>query len=186
MATMKILATAGLAAAAGLGVGAAATSLADTTSPSATSSPSSSSSSSADSNKSSGDDASKDATQDCGPRAGKGARGMHKHTEVTGTAATSVKNAVTAKYPGATIEKVLQDEDGSYDVLATKSGDRVMYEVSKDLKTITERTGGPGKGGPRGERPAPPTGQGQSGDSSAGSSTTSPSGTAQSSWTPTV
>lgn len=182
MATMKILATAGLAAAAGLGVGAAATSLADTTSPSATSSPSSSSSSSADSNKSTGDDA----TKDCGPREGKGGRGMHKHTEVTGTAATTVKNAVTAKYSGVTVEKVLQDEDGSYDVLATKSGDRVMYEVSKDLKTITERTGGPGKGGLRGERPAPPTGQGRSGDSSGGTSTPSPSGTAQSTWTPTV
>lgn len=101
-------------------------------------------------------------------RDGQGGPGTHQHTQVTGATLTNVKNAVTAKYSGVIIEKVLQDQDGSYDVLATKSGDRVMYEVSKDLKTITER-----QGGPHGDRKSPPNQQGQQGGSSTPSSTTS-------------
>ncbi|MBC9956848.1 hypothetical protein [Yimella sp. cx-51] len=90
-----------------------------------------------------------------GGKGGPGGKGHHAHTAVTGTEATNVKNAVTAKYSGITVTEVRKDPDGSYDVLATKSGNRVMYEVSKDLKTISERTGG----GPRGDKgpdaPAP-------------------------------
>lgn len=69
---------------------------------------------------------------------------------VTGSEATKVSAAVTAKYSGVTVTTVRQDPDGSYDVLGTKAGSPVFYEVSKDLSTITERTGGPGMGHQRG------------------------------------
>ena len=39
---------------------------------------------------------------------------------------------------------VRKDPDGSYDVLGTKAGANVMFDVSADLATITEHTGGPG------------------------------------------
>lgn len=80
---------------------------------------------------------------------------MHNHTEVTGDEATKVTDAVQAKDSSFTAEKVLKDEDGSYDVIG-KSGDTfVKYEVSSDLKTITKDEhvpgeGGPGRGGPGG------------------------------------
>lgn len=70
-----------------------------------------------------------------GDRAGRG-----PHTPVTGDEATKVKDAVTAKFAGVTITTVLKDADGSYDAIGTKAdGTRVMYDVSKDLATITER-----------------------------------------------
>lgn len=78
-------------------------------------------------------------------------RGGHNHTPVTGSELTKVTNAVTAKNSAYKITQVMKDEDGSYDVFATKSGSTVMLEVSKDLKTITERTGGM-HGGPGGGR----------------------------------
>jgi hypothetical protein len=62
-----------------------------------------------------------------------------------------VTAAVKAKDSAVSIERVQKDPDGSYDVLGTKHGTRVMLEVSKDLKTIETRTGGPG----RDARPAP-------------------------------
>lgn len=80
-------------------------------------------------------------------------RMRHNHTEVTGDEATKVTDAVKAKDSSFTAEKVLKDEDGSYDVIG-KSGDTfVKYEVSSDLKTITKDEhvpgeGGPGRGGP--------------------------------------
>ncbi|MGY5319887.1 hypothetical protein ACXA45_11710 [Neomicrococcus lactis] len=80
---------------------------------------------------------------------------MHNHTKVTGDEATKVTDAVQAKDSSFTAEKVLKDEDGSYDVIG-KSGDTfVKYEVSSDLKTITKDEhvpgeGGPGRGGPGG------------------------------------
>ncbi|WP_271395755.1 hypothetical protein [Neomicrococcus lactis] len=80
---------------------------------------------------------------------------MHNHTEVTGDEATKVTDAVKAKDSSFTAEKVLKDEDGSFDVIG-KSGDTfVKYEVSSDLKTITKNEhvpgeGGPGRGGPGG------------------------------------
>lgn len=157
MARKKIIAAAALATVATAGVGTAATAMADGSgAPSATStSPSS---------------ASGDKTDDKAP-------GRHQHTEVTGTEADNVKKAVTAKYSGVTVERVMKDADGSYDVMATKSGSRVMYEVSKDLKTVTEHTGRPGGPGMRGDHGGP----GAQGDGSSGSSsspsTTSPSTT---------
>ena len=94
---------------------------------------------------------------------GKGG-GMHAHTPVTGDEATKVGAAVKAKDSAVTVTTVRKDPDGSYDVLGTKAGQPVFFEVSKDLKTVTERTGGPGghgrgsddgRGGPSGSTPAP-------------------------------
>jgi hypothetical protein len=62
-------------------------------------------------------------------------------TTVTGAQATKVADAVKAKYSGVTVSTVRQDADGSYDVLGTKGGSPVFYDVSKDLSTITEHTG---------------------------------------------
>lgn len=71
---------------------------------------------------------------------GHGMRGMHDKL-VTGTAATNVKNAVKAKDASITVKGVRQAPDGSYRAFGTKAGKRVMVEVSKDLKTVTVRTG---------------------------------------------
>ncbi|MBI4940445.1 MAG: hypothetical protein HY830_06855 [Actinobacteria bacterium] len=52
---------------------------------------------------------------------------------------------------------VMKDEDGSYDVFGTKAGNRIAFEVSKDLATVTERTrpaGGRGPGAPDGQAPS--------------------------------
>ena len=79
-------------------------------------------------------------------------RGGHDHTAVTGAEATKVTAAVTAKDSTVKVERVMKDPDGSYDVMGTKDGARVMVEVSSDLKTVEVRTaGGMGRGG-RGER----------------------------------
>ena len=80
-----------------------------------------------------------------------GRRGGGNHTEVTGDEAAKVTAAVTAKDSAVTVTKVLKDEDGSYDVVGTKAGAPVRFEVSADLKTVTEGRGGPGgRGGMRG------------------------------------
>ncbi|HET7762316.1 MAG TPA: hypothetical protein VFL46_08155, partial [Phycicoccus sp.] len=62
----------------------------------------------------------------------------------TGAEADKVIAAVTAKDSAATIDTVRKDPDGSYDALGTKAGSPVFYDVSADLKTVTEHTGGPG------------------------------------------
>ncbi len=77
---------------------------------------------------------------------GFGGRGGHDHTRVTGAELTRVKDAVKAEDPDVTVETVQQDPDGSYDVFGTKGGAPVMLEVSADLATVTERSGGPGRG----------------------------------------
>ena len=77
-----------------------------------------------------------------------GGRGGHAHTEVTGTELANVTAAVKAKDSAITIQRVQKDPDGSYDVIGTKDNNPVMLEVSKDLKTIQPRTGGPGGGQP--------------------------------------
>lgn len=64
-------------------------------------------------------------------------------TLVTGTQLAGVTAAVKAKVGAVTVTSVRQDPDGSYDVLATRSGADVMLDVSKDLKTITTNVGGP-------------------------------------------
>ncbi|MGZ6791504.1 MAG: hypothetical protein ACXVFV_01025 [Mycobacteriales bacterium] len=71
------------------------------------------------------------------------ARGASSDTAVTGTEADKVKAAVTAAHSGTTITTVRKDPDGSYDALGTDaSGNRVFYDVSADLKTITAGGGG--------------------------------------------
>ena len=88
-----------------------------------------------------------------GPGGGMGGPGGgSQDTPVTGAEADKVIAAVKAKDSAATVTTVRMDPDGSYDALGTKDGAPVMFEVSKDLKTITERAGGPGggMGGPRG------------------------------------
>jgi len=81
-----------------------------------------------------------------GGKGGPGGMGG-QHTEVTGEEATKVSAAVTGKDSAVTVEKVMKDADGSYDVLGTKAGARVMFDVSADLATVTENAGGPGMGG---------------------------------------
>ena len=86
----------------------------------------------------------------------------HEHTPVTGDEATKVSAAVTAKDSAVTVSDVQKDPDGSYDVNGTKAGAEVHFDVSADLATITERTGGRGglggHGGGRGSDDTPVTG----------------------------
>lgn len=90
-----------------------------------------------------------------GPGGEGGPRGGSPDTPVTGAQKTAVVDAVTAKYPSVSVLSVRKDPDGSYDALGTKAGQPVMYDVSKDLKTITESTHGPG-----GQKPGAPPAQG--------------------------
>ncbi len=88
-----------------------------------------------------------------GQRGPGGQMGGHEHTAVTGDEAQKVTDAVKAKNSAAQVTSVEKDPDGSYDVHATVDGQPVMYEVSADLGTVTERAGGPG-GGMGGQPPA--------------------------------
>ena len=76
-------------------------------------------------------------------------------TPVTGSELTKVTAAVKAKDSAVTVQHVRKDPDGSYDVMGTKAGKPVMLEVSKDLATVTERTGPPGGGMRGGSGPGP-------------------------------
>ncbi|WP_250007930.1 hypothetical protein [Actinoplanes sp. M2I2] len=81
-----------------------------------------------------------------------GGRGEAAGTAVTGDELAKVTAAVKVKEPAVTVSVVRKDSDGSYHVLGTKAGNRVMYEVSADLTTVTERHGEERRGG---YRPAP-------------------------------
>ncbi|MGA8979281.1 MAG: hypothetical protein WB473_09230, partial [Pedococcus sp.] len=105
---------------------------------------------------------------------GPGGHGGITHTAVTGTELTKVTAAMKAKDSAVTVTEVRKDADGSYDVAGTKAGDRVMFEVSTDLKTITARTGGPGGDHGRGHGRG---GHGSDGDSSTGGSGSQSNGT---------
>ena len=84
-----------------------------------------------------------------------GGRGVSADTVVTGDQAAKVTAAVKAKDSAVTITSVRKDPDGSYDALGTKAGASVMYDVSADLATITQSTGGHGgHGGGHGGAPA--------------------------------
>ena len=74
-------------------------------------------------------------------------------TPVTGDEAAKVTAAVTAKDSAVTVTEVRKDPDGTYDVLGTKAGAPVMFDVSADLATVTEAAG---KGGPAGGRHGAP------------------------------
>jgi hypothetical protein len=89
------------------------------------------------------------ATTTPAPSASSRAGGGHgEHTVATGDEAAKVTAAVTAKDSAVSVTQVLKDADGSYDVLGTKAGVQVRFDVSADLKTITE--GKAGRGGGRG------------------------------------
>jgi hypothetical protein len=95
------------------------------------------------------------------PPGGPGGRGPGRSsdTPVTGSELSKVTAAVKAKDSAITVQHVRRDPDGSYDVLGTLAGKPVMLEVSKDLATVTEHTGGPGgpmPGGPRPGKAGPP------------------------------
>jgi hypothetical protein len=89
-------------------------------------------------------------TSPTGTRAGRDGRSgparASQDTPVTGDEATKVSAAVTAKDSSVTVTSVRKDPDGSYDVLGTKDGANVMYDVSADLATVSAAHGG-GKGG---------------------------------------
>ena len=91
---------------------------------------------------------------------GRGGSGQ-TDTAVTGTEATKVKDAVKAKDSSVTITEVRKDPDGSYDALGTKAGQQVFFDVSKDLATITQSTGGHGGRGGHGGQQGQPDQQGQ-------------------------
>jgi hypothetical protein len=75
-----------------------------------------------------------------------GPAGASKDTPVTGDEATKASAAVTAKDSSVTVTSVRKDPDGSYDVLGTKAGANVVYDVSADLATVSQAQGG-GRGG---------------------------------------
>lgn len=91
-------------------------------------------------------------------------------TAVTGSELAKVNAAVKAKDSAVSVTSVRKDADGSYEVLGTKAGSPVAFDVSKDLKTITTK-GRPGDGRGFGDH-------GNSGGSTPAPSSTSPSGTA--------
>ncbi len=110
-----------------------------------------------------------------GPGGGRGHGGPgggSSDTAVTGAELTKVTAAMKAKDSAVTVTAVREDPDGSYDVLGTKAGAPVRYDVSADLATFTAHTGGPGggarRGGPEGAPSSPATG-------SSGTATAAPS-----------
>jgi hypothetical protein len=68
-------------------------------------------------------------------------------TPVTGDEAAKVTAAVVAQDSAVTVTAVRKDADGSYDVVGTKAGAHVMFDVSADLATITQKTKGGGRHG---------------------------------------
>lgn len=87
-----------------------------------------------------------------GPGGHGGGPGGSPDTPVTGAERTKVVAAVKAEAPDLKVTEVRQDPDGSYDVLGTLDGAPVFYDVSEDLATVTEHTGGPGGRGDHGTR----------------------------------
>jgi hypothetical protein len=71
--------------------------------------------------------------------------GASQDAAVTGDELATVKAAMTAKDSSVTVTSVHKDPDGSYDVLGTKAGAAVFYDVSADLKTFTLNTQGAGR-----------------------------------------
>jgi hypothetical protein len=79
-----------------------------------------------------------------------GDQGPHTHrhersqlSEVTGAEKNKVVAAIKAKDASVTVTDVRKTPDGTYLARATKSGDRIMVKVSKDLKSVAIRDGGP-------------------------------------------
>jgi len=86
-----------------------------------------------------------------GPGGGRGAHGGSADTAVTGAEMAKVAAAITAKDSAVTVTEVRQDADGSYDVVGTKAGATVAFDVTKDLTTVTAHAahpaGAPGTAG---------------------------------------
>jgi hypothetical protein len=90
---------------------------------------------------------------------GPGGRGGHGGPGTPASAAETkqVTDAVKAKDPAVTVTSVTKDADG-YDAFGTKAGVQVVFEVSQDLRTITQNTaGGRQGGGPQGQRAPVPS-----------------------------
>ncbi|WP_344613962.1 hypothetical protein [Dactylosporangium salmoneum] len=79
-------------------------------------------------------------------------KGGSKDTAVSGDELAKVTAAMKAKDSAVSVKRVHKDADGSYDVLGTKDGAKVFYEVSADLKTFTLHTGGPDGGRGHGDK----------------------------------
>ena len=81
-------------------------------------------------------------------------------TLLTGDTAQSVKDAVLAKYPGATFVRVETDSDGVYEAHITKAdGTATTVELDKSFAVTGEEAGGPGGGAPGGGMRGGPGGQ---------------------------
>lgn len=66
-----------------------------------------------------------------------GQRGGSADTAVTGDELAKVTAAMKAKDSAVTVTSVRKDPAGSYDVVGTKAGAEIFYDVSADLKTFT-------------------------------------------------
>jgi|GEM_PF-4605242 len=74
-------------------------------------------------------------------------KGGAGETALTGDTLTKVKAAVTAKYPGATFDRVTTDNDGAYEAdITTAAGTRITVEVSKTF-AVTGTEAHTGRGG---------------------------------------
>jgi hypothetical protein len=63
---------------------------------------------------------------------GRGGKGGAGETALTGDTLTKVKDAVLARYPNATFERVETDSDGVYEAhITTAAGDQVTVELDK-------------------------------------------------------
>ena len=79
-------------------------------------------------------------------------------TAVTGDELAKVTAAMAAQDSSVTVTEVRKDPDGTYDVLGTKDGSPVFYDVSADLSTFTENTMQPPTGSGQAPTGQPPTG----------------------------
>jgi hypothetical protein len=89
-------------------------------------------------------------------------------TAVTGDELAKVTAAMAAQDSSVTVTEVRKDPDGSYDVLGTKDGSPVFYDVSSDLTTFTANT----MQAPTGTSGQAPTGQPPTGTATPSSTTT--------------
>jgi len=79
---------------------------------------------------------------------------------LTGTTAQKVTDAVQAKYPNATIERVETDSDGVYEAhIVTSAGEALVVQVGEDFTITGTQAGGHGHHGPGG--PGGPGGRGE-------------------------
>ncbi|GGK04171.1 hypothetical protein GCM10010123_37650 [Pilimelia anulata] len=62
------------------------------------------------------------------------------HPPVTASEISRVTAALRLADPAVTVQGVRRTADGVFDVLSSRAGSRVMYEVSPDFGTVTERS----------------------------------------------